>query len=302
MKWLRQLRHEFEPLGIKISHGSKHLRLELPTGRTLTAASTPSAQRAIYEVRASVKRALRGRIPTADVPERKPECGPAFEPVAPMPPLPEVLEPNVIVEQPGIIEPLPVVGKVVYHFSRSSNLPGILASGQLIPNGVIWATTSPIGDKVTVAGPRYDAIRTGLIKEIRFTCNESDFRDGWRTAIKRAPFKVGVERRLAKEYGQTTKPWRIRTTPLNISDTLIEMRDCGDRVWRPITEFSILSLPLPNVSAIQLDGLIYVSRLAGSRNMYLPPCRLDKLPQLINKVFGERYDNMTYAEAVLRYG
>jgi hypothetical protein len=302
MKWLRQLRHEFEPLGVKIRHGSKHLRLELPTGRTLTAASTPSAQRAIYEVRASVKRALKGYNSTADGPERTPEYAPAPEPATPMPPLPEILEQNVIIEQPGIIEPLPVLGKVVYHFSRSSNLPGILASGQLLPNGVIWASTSPDGDKVTVAGPRYDAISKGWIKEIRFTCNDNDFRDGWRLAIKRSPFKVGVERRLAKDYGQSTKPWRVRTTPLNINETLIEMRDFGEKAWRPITSFSILSLPLPNVSAIQLDGLVYVSRPAGNRSMYIAPCRFDKLPHLISKILDEQYDNMTYEEAVQRYG
>ncbi len=305
MKWLRQLRHEFEPLGITIKHGSKHLRLELPTGQRLTAATTPSDQRAIHQVRASVKRALRGCTPPVTRPIR-PQCESNFrpfaEPVAPMPELPEVLEPNVIIEQPGIIEPLPVLGKVVYHFSRTSNLPGILASGQLRPNGVIWATTSPDGDKVTTAGPRHEAIRKGWIKEIRFTCNDSDFHDGWRTSLKQSPFRAGVERRLAKEYGQSTKPWRVRTVPLNISETLIEMRDCGDKAWRPITDFSILSLPLPDVTAIQLDGLIYVSRPAGSRSMYLPPCRFDKLPRLINQVMSEQHNHMTYEEALLRYG
>jgi hypothetical protein len=302
MKWLRQLRHEFEPLGVTIRHGSKHLRLELPTGRTLTAASTPSDQRAIYQVRASVKRALRGYAPAPDGLERKPEYEPAPEAVTPMPPLPEILELNVIIEQPGIIEPLPILGKVVYHFSRTSNLPGILASGKLRPNGVIWATTSPDGDKVATAGPRYEAVRKGWIKEIRFTCNDSDFHDGWRVAIKQSQFKVGIERRLAKEYGQSTKPWRVRTAPLNINETLIEMRDCGDKVWRPITKFSILSLPLPNVTAIELDGVVYVSRPAGNRSMYLPPCRFDKLPQFINQAIGEQYNNMTYEEALQKYG
>jgi hypothetical protein len=306
MKWLRQLRHEFEPLGITIRHGSKHLRLELPTGQRLTAATTPSDRRAIHQVRASVKRALRGYAPPAgrlaNRPEREPEYGPTLEPVTPMPPLPEALEPNVIFEQPGIIEPLPILGKVVYHFSRTSNLPGILASGQLRPNGVIWATTSPDGDKVTIAGPRHEAIRKGLIKEIRFTCNDSDFHDGWRLSIKQSQFRVGIERRLAKEYGQSTKPWRVRTTPLNINETLIEMRDFGEKIWRPITDFSILSLPLPNVTAIQLDGLIYVSRPAGSRSMYLPPCRFDKLPRLINQVISEQHSNMSYEEALQKYG
>jgi hypothetical protein len=55
MKWLRQLRHEFEPSGVRIRHGSKHLRLEL---RANAAATTPSDQRAIHQVRASVKRAI----------------------------------------------------------------------------------------------------------------------------------------------------------------------------------------------------------------------------------------------------
>jgi hypothetical protein len=302
MKWLRQLRHEFEPLGVKIRHGSKHFRLELPTGRTLTAATTPSDRRAIHQVRASVKRALRGYVRPLDRPEHKPEYRPAAQPVTPMPPLPEILESNVVIEQPGIIEPLPILGKVVYHFSRTSNLPGILASGQLRPNGVLWATTSPDGDKVTTAGPRYEAFCQGLIKEIRFTCNDSDFRDGWRLAIKGSQFKVGEERRLAKEYGQSTKPWRVRTAPLNINETLIEMRDCGDKSWRPITDFSILSLPLPNVTAIQLEGLIYVSRPAGNRSMYLPPCRFDKLPRLINQVMSEQHNAMTYEEALRKYG
>jgi hypothetical protein len=302
MKWLRQLRHEFEPLGVTIRHSSKHLRLELPTGRTLTAASTPSDQRAIHQVRASVKRALRGYATPADGPERKPEYGPALEPVAPMPPLPEILEPNVIIEQPGIIEPLPILGKVAYHFSRTSNLPGILASAQLRPNGVIWATTSPGGDKVAIPGPRYEAIRKGWIKEIRFTCNDSVFHDGWRAIIKQSQFKVGIERRIAKEYGQSTKPWRVRTAPLNIGETLIEMRDCGDKVWRPITNFSILSLPLPNVTAIELDGVVYVSRTADNRCMCLPPCRFDKLPQLINQAISEQHSNMTYEEALRKYG
>jgi hypothetical protein len=301
MKWLRQLRHECEPLGITVRHGSKHLRLELPTGRTLTAASTPSDQRAIHQVRASVKRALRGYAPAADPSDLKPEYRPVLE-ATPMPPLPEILEPNVIIEQPGIIEPLPILGKVVYHFSRSSNLPAILASGRLLPKGVIWATTSPDGDKVATAGARHDAIRRGWIKEIRFTCNDYDFRDGWRPAIKHSQFKVGTERRLAKQYGQSTKLWRVRAAPLSIDDTLIEMRDHGDKVWRPIINFSILSLPLPNVTAIQLEGLVYVSRPSGNTNMYMAPCGFDKLPRLIDQVMSEQRVNMTYEEALRRYG
>jgi hypothetical protein len=302
MKWLRQLRHEFEPLGIKVSHGSKHLRLELPTGRKLTAATTPSDQRAIHQVRASVKRALREHAPPVEKLECRPEFTPAPEPAAPMPPLPEIQEPNVIIEQPGIIEPLPILGNVVYHFSRTSNLPGILAAGQLRPNGVIWATTSPDGDKVTVAGPRSEAICKGWIKEIRFTCNDYDFRDGWRMALKRSPFKVGIERRLAKEFGQSTKPWRVRSAPLNIDDTLIEMRDYGEKNWRPITTFSIVALPVPDVTGIQLENWVYLSRPAGNRNMYLPPCRFDRLPRLINQLISEQSNNLTYEEALLRYG
>jgi hypothetical protein len=301
MKWLRQLRHEFEPLGIKVSHGSKHLRLELPTGRTLTASTTPSDQRAIYQVRASVKRALRECAPPADKLERRSEYRPAPEPAA-MPPFPEMQDPNVIIEQPGIIEPLPILGSVVYHFSRTSNLPSILASGELRPNGVIWATTSPDGDKVTVAGPRHDSICNGWIKEIRVTCNDDDFHDGWRSALKRSPFKVGIERRLAKEFGQSTKPWRVRSTPLNIDEALIEMRDYGDKSWRPITNFSIVSLPVPGVVGIQLENWVYLSRLAGGRSMYIPPCRFGKLPQLINQLICENHNNMTYKEALLRYG
>jgi hypothetical protein len=302
MKWLRQLRHEFEPLGVEIRHGSKHLRLELPTGQTLTAASTPSDQRAIYQVRASVKRALRGYIPPSDRPAREPEYRAPCEPLIYMPPLSEILEPNVIIEQPGIIEPLPILGKVVYHFSRTSNLPNILASGELRPHGVIWATTSADGDKVAIAGPRYEAICKGWIKEIRFTCNDNDFHDGWRAAIKHSGLKVGMERRLAKEYGQSTKPWRVRTTQLNIDETLIEMRDYGDKVWRPVTNFSILSLPVPNLTAIKLDGLIYVSRPVGDKSMYLQPCRFDRLRELIRNVTTEQFSKITYEEALTKYG
>jgi hypothetical protein len=294
-KWLRQLRHEFGPLGVEVRHGSKHLRLELPTGQTVTAASTPSDHRAIYKVRADVKRALRAYIPPQDI------IGPPItKPVTVLPQLEQVsaLESNVIIERSGIIEPPRIVmADVVYHHTSSAHLPLILLSGELTPkrDEVLWATTEEDGGRLfSPAFYYYEMYKKRYMRAIRFTCNSGDFRtgDGWRKIVK----KPGIYWRKAKEVGQSIKPFRYRASPLNIDDTLIEMRAYGGP-WVPVEHFSIIDVPLPGITAIKLDDLIYISKRISPHGVaFRPPLPYDMLPSIVNMA-----NPMTYEEAAAKY-
>jgi hypothetical protein len=294
-KWLRQLRHEFGPLGVEVRHGSKHLRLELPTGRTLAASSTPSDYRAIYKVRAEVKRALRASISSQDIVE-----APFAEPVKVLPQIEEVpaSEPNVIIERTGIVEPPRIVmADVVYSHTSSAHLPLILLSGELAPkrNEVLWATTEEDGGRLFSPTFYYhEMYKKRYMRAIRFTCNSNDFctGDGWRKIVK----KPGVYWRKAKEVGQSMKSFRYRTSPLNIDDTLIEMRTYGGS-WVPVEHFSIIDVPIPGITAIKLDDLIYISkRVSPDGIAFRPPISYDMLPFIVNTI-----NPKTYEEAAAKY-
>ncbi len=294
-KWLRQLRHEFGPLGIEVRHGSKHLRLELPTGQTLTAASTPSDHRAIYKVRADVKRALRVYIPSQDIIE-----APFTNPIEVLPQIEQVPAPgtNVIIERTGIIEPPRIVmADVVYHHTSSAHLPLILLSGELTPqrNEVLWATTEEDGGRLfSPTFYHHDMYKKRYMRAIRFTCNSDDFctGDGWRKVVK----KPGVYWRKAKEVGQSMKPFRYRTSPLNIDETLIEMRTYGGQ-WVPVEYFSIIDVPLPGITAIKLDDFIYISKRVSTYGIaFRPPLPYDMLPSIVNMIKPK-----TYEEAAAKY-
>src|SRR5580693_10420706 len=97
---------------------TQSLRTLHSTSNAIRHSLDPSHRSHTLQSQSDMETVMRGYAMPADGPERKPEYGPALEPVAPMPPLPEILEPNVIIEQRGIIEPLPILGKVVYLFSR----------------------------------------------------------------------------------------------------------------------------------------------------------------------------------------
>jgi hypothetical protein len=294
-KWLRQLRHEFGPLGVEVRRGSKHLRLELPTGRILTAASTPSDHRAIYKVRADVKRALRACVPPQGI-----IAAPITNPVKVLPQIEQVLAPesNVIIERTGIIEPPRIVmADVVYHHTSSAHLPLILLSGELTPkrNEVLWATTEEDGGRLfSPTFYYYEMYKKRYMRAIRFTCNSGDFRtgDGWRKIVK----KPAIYWRKAKEVGQSMKPFRYRTSPLNIDDTLIEMRTYGGP-WVPVEHFSIIEVPLPGIIAIKLDDLIYISKRISPHGIaFRPPLSYDMLPSIVNMA-----NPMTYEEATAKY-
>jgi hypothetical protein len=289
-KWLRQLRHEFGPLGVEVRRGSKHLRLELPTGQTLTAASTPSDQRAIYKVRADVKRALRTCIPPQDI-----IAAAIARPVKVLTQIEQIsaAESNIIVERTGIIEPPRIVmADVVYHHTSSAHLPLILLSGELTPtrHEVLWATTEEDGGRLfSPAFYYYEMYKKRYIRAIRFTCNSEDFRagDGWRKIVK----KPGVYRRKAREVGQSMKPFRFRTAPLNIDDTLIEMRTYGGP-WVPVEQFSIIDVPLPGITAIKLDELIYIcKRISPQGIAFRPPLSYDMLPSIMNMANPKTYED-----------
>jgi hypothetical protein len=297
-KWLRQLRHEFGPLGVEVRQGSKHLRLELPTGQTLTAASTPSAQGAIYSVRADVKRALRSHIPAQDIQNiieatttKSVEMWPQIEHV----PAPE---PNVVIERPGIIEPPRIVtADVVYHHTSSAHLPLILLSGELTPkrNEVLWATTEEDGGRLFSPTFYYhEMYKKKYMRAIRFTCNSDDFHkgNGWRKIVK----KPGVYWRKAKEVGQSMKPYQYRTSPLSIDNTLIEMRTFGGP-WVPVEHFSIIDVALPGTTAIKLDDLVYISKRISLQGIfYKPPLPYDMLSSILNIA-----NPMMYEEAAAKY-
>jgi hypothetical protein len=294
-KWLRQLRHEFGPLGVEVRHGSKHLRLELPTGQTLAAASTPSDYRAIYKVRADVKRALRASVSSQDIIE-----APFTEPVKVLPQIDQVpaSEPNVIIERPGIIEtPRIVMADVVYSHTSSAHLPLILLSGELAPkrNEVLWATTEEDGGRLfSPAFYYHEMYKKRYMRAIRFTCNSTDFckGDGWRKIVK----KPGIYWRKAKEVGQSLKPFQYRTSPLNIDETLIEMRTYGGP-WVPVEHFSIIDVPIPGITAIKLDDLIYISkRIHPDGIAFRPPISYDMLPSIVNAI-----NPRTYEEAAAKY-
>jgi hypothetical protein len=304
-KWLRQLRHEFCPLGVEVKHGSKHLRLELPTGQTLTAASTPSDHRAIYKIRADVKRALKSYVLQQDIVE-----APTTESVEVLPqiardaaPAPQidkfpVPKSTVIIERTGIIEPPRIVmGDVVYHHSSSAELPLILLSGELTPkrNEVLWATTEEDGDRLFSPTFYYhEMYEKRYMRAIRFTCSSDDFRadDGWRKLVK----KPGVYWRKAKQVGQPLKSLRYRTSPLSIDNTLIEMRTYGGS-WVPVEHFSIIDVPLPGTTAIKLDDLIYISKRISPHGIgFRPPLAYDMLPFMMNPTKPK-----TYEEAAAKY-
>lgn len=295
-KWLRQLRHEFSPLGVEVRQGSRHLRLELPTGQTLTASSTPSDQRAIYQVRADVRRALRTYIPPQDVIE-----APATEPVdvlTQIEQVPAAAGSGVIIERPGIIEPPRIVmADVVYHHTSSAHLPMILLNGELTakPGEVLWATTDENGGRLFSPTFYYhEMYKKRYMRAIRFTCNSDDFctGDGWRKMVK----KPGIYWRKAREVGQSMKTFQYRKSPLSIDNTLIEMRTYGGP-WVPVEHFSIMDVPVPGITAIKLDDLVYISKRVSSHGIaYRPPLSYDMLPAIMNM------DNpTTFEEASARY-
>jgi hypothetical protein len=133
------------------------------------------------------------------------------------------------------------------------------------------------------------------MRAIRFTCNSDDFHtgDGWRKIVK----KPGIYWRKARDVGQSMKSYRYRTSPLNIDNTLIEMRTYGGP-WVPVEHFSVIDVPLPGITAIKLNDLVYVSKRVSDRGVgYRPPIPYDMLPSILNISRPK-----TYEEALARYG
>jgi hypothetical protein len=205
---------------------------------------------------------------------------------------------NVIIERTGIIEPPRIVmGDVVYHHSSSAELPLILLSGELTSkcNEVLWATTEEDGGRLfSPTYHYYEMYKKRYIRAIRFTCNSDDFctGEGWRQIVK----KPGIYWRKAKQLGQSMKPLRYRTLPLNIDNTLIEMRTYGGP-WVPVEHFSIIEVPLPGITAIKLDDLVYISkRIYPCGIGYRPPVSYDMLPSIVNMI-----KPITYEEAAAKF-
>jgi len=132
------------------------------------------------------------------------------------------------------------------------------------------------------------------MRAIRFTCNSDDFHtgDGWRRIVK----KPGVYTRKAKQLRQSMKPLRYRTSPLDIENTLIEMRTYGG-TWTPVEHFSIIYVPLPGITAIRLDDLVYISKRMPPHGIgFRPPLAYDMLHLIVNIS-----NAMTYEEAAAKY-
>ena len=203
MKWLAEIRHEFEPQGVRVSKTrGGHLRLDLPTGQPIFASSTPSDQRAIHNVRAQVKRALR----------------PATVPAHPGQTTPNEIEaqpgaPIVIVERRGEIEPVHCLGQqVVYHFTDTAHLPVILQDGELgrFHTALLWATTDPNGDRLssTGYGQGLEDYRKGTTRRVRFTCEPQGFTADWRAGVvEHQGEKIAIKiETAARRYRQSTGP------------------------------------------------------------------------------------------------
>jgi hypothetical protein len=281
MKWLREIRHEFEPLGVKVSHtNGGHLRLDIPNGKPIFAASTPSDWRAIHKVRAQVRRALlpepregSAEIIVDDVPQGLPAS-----------------EPNVILERPGELERPPApMGQVVYHHTNSAYLALILASGELRRgrNEILWATTDPKGDRLSVTGCRSGraAFRAGDVKAIRITMNAELFEDGWRAAVTRHQVQHGVASRddVARCLKQSTKCWRWRWDPVPVDQCLIEMKGWSDTRWTPVETFSLIDLPMADGTVfIRLGDWIYSATPHAKGIDYFPPTHHSELMRLVH--------------------
>ena len=141
----------------------------------------------------------------------------------------------------------------------------------------------------------YEAYKKGYMRAIRFTCNSSDFHtgDGWRKIVK----KPGIYWRKARDLGLSMKPWRYRTSSLDIDNTLIEMRSYGGP-WVPVEHFGVIDVPLPGMTAIRLDDLVYISKRVSSRGIaYRPPLSYRMLPSILNLSRP-----MSYEEALAKYG
>jgi hypothetical protein len=257
MKWLAEIRHEFEPQGIRVSKTrGGHLRLDLPTGQPIFASSTPSDQRAIQNIRTQVKRALR----PAPVPAH---------PAAPNEIEAQSGAPIVIVERPGEIEPVYCLGRqVVYHFTDTAHLPLILQDGELRPfhTALLWATTDPNGDRLssTGYGQGLEDYRKGTMRRVRFTCEAQGFNADWRAGVvehQGEQIAIGIEI-AARRYQQSTGLWRWRLDPLPIERTLIETKAFHEQRWTAVEKFSLIHLDVAgyNGQAIKLGDMIYRSQ------------------------------------------
>jgi hypothetical protein len=201
-------------------------------------------------------------------------------------------------ERPGLIEPPRIViADVVYHHTSSAHLPLILLSGKLTPtpNEVLWATTEEDGGRLFSPTFYYhEAYKQRHMRAIRFTCNSEDFRkdDGWRKIVK----KPGAYWRKAKQVGHSMKRFQYRTSPLEVDHILIEMRAYGGP-WVPVEHFSIIDVPIPGITAIKLDNLIYISKRISPHGIaYRPPLSYDMLPSIVNMA-----NPMTYEEAAAKH-
>ena len=93
------------------------------------------------------------------------------------------------------------------------------------------------------------------------------------------------------------KPLRWRASPLDIDNTLIEMRTYGG-TWLPVEHFSIIDVPLPSITAIKLDDLVYISKRASRHDIaFRPPLPYDMLPYILNNTASPT----TYGEAAAKY-
>jgi hypothetical protein len=92
------------------------------------------------------------------------------------------------------------------------------------------------------------------------------------------------------------KPFRFRAAPLNIDETLIEMRTYGGP-WLPVEQFSIIDVPLPGITAIKLDNLIYISKRISNHGIaFRPPIPYDMLSSIVSMANPKRFE-----EAAGRY-
>jgi hypothetical protein len=189
----------------------------------------------------------------------------------------------------------------VFHFTDSTHLPWIVASGELRPsvaaeasNHFIWATTDP--DYESTARSSKDPcmpewLEHGHALTVRFTLTDTGFIQWNRSKSKRSweaeyiakKKKQGIKRAWARrEHTQWFEQlgahkWRIRREPIPLADVLrIDVRAYAGERWqrfRP-TSKNCFEIPVgdddPPAMCVNVDGFHYYSQMIDSDCYWAP--------------------------------
>lgn len=163
----------------------------------------------------------------------------------------------------------------VHHFTDTGRLPWILREGILRPGAnrlggfpepdFLWATTSPIGDRTASAS--LDALRSGLVRFVRFTLRARDF-ESWPAITKAHPAWTPAQvARLEQAARGQSQPgdWRCRPLPLPREAWLeVATRGYVDKTWQPLDPHLKPTVLEPETLAVELKGKVYASKQVGT--------------------------------------